>query len=71
MAGVAQGAKRALLHRSAPDIFGAIVASIVCVGLAIGLRSLATVSLPLFTGAVLAVVGLSILLASILDARRP
>lgn len=59
------------MHRSAPDIFGAVVATIVCVGLAVGLRALATVSLPMFIGAVLAVVGLSILLSLILDGRRP
>lgn len=63
--------KRLLLHKAAPDIFGAVVAIAVCTGLAIGLKSLSTVSIPLFICAVLAVVGLSILLALILDARRP
>lgn len=71
MAGVVWGAKGALMHRAAPNIFGTLIASIICVGLAIGLRSLATISLPVFLIACLGVAGLSILLALILDGRRP
>lgn len=63
--------KRILLHRAAPDVFGFVVASAICTGLAVGLKHLSAVSLPLFVIAVLAVVALSILLALILDARRP
>lgn len=63
--------KRILLHKSAPDVFGTVVAVIICGLLAFGLKSLASWSMPMFIGAVLAVVGLSILLALTLDARRP
>lgn len=71
MAGVVWGAKGALMHRLAPDIFGWTVATVICAGLAVGLRSLAVLSLPLFIGACLTVCGLAILLALILDGRRP
>lgn len=71
MAGVVWGAKGALMHRAAPNIFGTLVASIICVGLAIGLQALAALSLPLFIVACLTVCGLAILLALILDGRRP
>jgi len=59
-----------VFQRIAPDIFGGVVAIVACTGLAVGLKNLSEFSIPLFIAACLSVVGLSILLALILDGRR-
>lgn len=62
---------RALMHPVAPGIFGTVIAMMIGIGMVMLLRRVASYSLPLFIVTCLAVLGLSILSAVLMDRRRP